>query len=110
LLYGSVTEDDILLKRELEELENSHPNQLKVFYVVDEGSNTWPGPKGRITKDLIEQVLPGPEIGNKLKIFTCGPPGLYKAVSGEKKSPSDQGELSGYLKDLGYSKDQVYKF
>lgn len=35
---------------------------------------------------------------------------MYKAISGMKKSPSDQGELEGYLKDLGYSKDEVYKF
>lgn len=40
----------------------------------------------------------------------CGPPGMYKAISGGKKSPQDQGELAGYLNDLGYSKDQVYKF
>ena len=33
----------------------------------------------------------------------------YKAISGGKKSPNDQGELDGILKELGYSKDQVYK-
>jgi hypothetical protein len=35
------------------------------------------------------------------------PPGMYEAVSGKKKSPSDQGELSGILQRLGYDKDQV---
>jgi len=35
------------------------------------------------------------------------PPGMYKAVSGMKKSPSDQGELSGILQKLGYDKEQV---
>lgn len=35
------------------------------------------------------------------------PPGLYKAVSGMKKSPTDQGELSGILQKLGYDKEQV---
>lgn len=35
------------------------------------------------------------------------PPAMYKAVSGGKKSPTDQGELSGILEKLGYSKDQV---
>jgi len=54
-------------------------------------------------------VLPGPESEN-IKVFVCGPPPMYKAISGGKKSPSDQGELTGYLKDLGYSKDQVFKF
>lgn len=32
-----------------------------------------------------------------------------KAISGGKKSPQDQGELDGALKELGYDKSQVYK-
>lgn len=32
------------------------------------------------------------------------------AISGNKKSPSDQGELKGLLADLGYTPNQVYKF
>jgi hypothetical protein len=32
---------------------------------------------------------------------------MYKAVSGGKKSPTDQGELSGILQKLGYDKEQV---
>lgn len=63
-----------------------------------------------MTKELLKTVLPEPKEGEKIKIFVCGPPGMYKAISGGKKSPADQGELTGYLKDLGYSKDQVYKF
>ena len=45
-----------------------------------------------------------------VKVSVCGPPGLYKAISGVRSKPTDQGELEGYLKQLGYSKDQVYKF
>jgi hypothetical protein len=36
------------------------------------------------------------------------PPGMYSAVSGGKKSPTDQGELTGILQKLGYDKEQVY--
>jgi len=40
---------------------------------------------------------------------------MYKAISGTKvisgtKGTWDQGEISGYLKELGYTKDDVYKF
>lgn len=35
---------------------------------------------------------------------------ICRAISGDKVSPKDQGELSGVLKDAGYTKDQVYKF
>lgn len=35
---------------------------------------------------------------------------MYKAISGGKVSPRDQGEVSGILKELGYTKEDVYKF
>ena len=65
--------------------------------------------KGHITKELLKTVLPEPKEAN-VKVFVCGPPGLYKAISGAMTSPADQGELTGMLKELGYSKEQVYKF
>ncbi|KAI5927298.1 hypothetical protein F4810DRAFT_722460 [Camillea tinctor] len=109
LVFGNVTEDDILLKRELQELENTYPQRFRAFYVLDQPPKEWAGGKGFITKDLLKTVLPEPKSGN-IKVFVCGPPGLYNAVSGNKVSPADQGELTGILKELGYSKDQVYKF
>jgi cytochrome-b5 reductase len=110
LVFGNVSEEDILLKKEFEHLENTYPQRFRAFYVLDNPPETWQGGKGFITKDLLKTVLPEPKEGEKIKIFVCGPPGMYKAISGGKKSPSDQGELDGILKELGYSKDQVYKF
>lgn len=109
LIYGNVTEDDILLKKELEEIENNYPNRFRVFYTLDNPPPSWSYGKGFITKELLKTVVPDPKSGN-IKIFVCGPPGLYNAVSGNKKSPQDQGELTGILKELGYTKDQVFKF
>ncbi|PSN67289.1 ferredoxin reductase-like protein [Corynespora cassiicola Philippines] len=110
LVFGNIKEEDILLKREFEHLENTYPQRFRAFYVLDNPPETWQGGKGYVTKELLKTVLPEPKEGEKIKIFVCGPPGMYKAISGGKKSPSDQGELDGYLKELGYSKDQVYKF
>ncbi|KAI1641369.1 hypothetical protein F4809DRAFT_6023 [Biscogniauxia mediterranea] len=109
LVFGNVTEEDILLKRELQDLENTYPQRFRAFYVLDQPPKDWVGGKGYINKDLLKTVLPEPKSGN-IKVFVCGPPGLYNAVSGNKVSPADQGELTGILKELGYSKDQVYKF
>lgn len=109
LVFGNVSEDDMLLKRELEELENTYPQRFRAFYVLDNPPDGWAGGKGYINKDLLKTVLPEPKVEN-IKLFVCGPPGMYKAISGPKTSPADQGELSGVLKELGYSKDQVYKF
>lgn len=109
LVFGNLTEEDILLKKELNELENTYPQRFRAFYVLDNPPKGWTGGKGFITKDLLKTVLPEPKEEN-IKVFVCGPPGLYKAISGNKVSPKDQGELSGILKELGYSKDQVFKF
>ncbi|OLL22688.1 NADH-cytochrome b5 reductase 2 [Neolecta irregularis DAH-3] len=106
LVYGNISEKDILLKRELEELELKHPN-FSVFYILDNPPSWWAGGKGYITKDLVAKIMPSPRDGN-IKIFVCGPPGLYTSVSGGKKSPTDQGDLTGMLKELGYSKEQVF--
>ena len=109
LVFGNLTEQDILLKQELSKLENEYPNRFRAFYVLDNPPEGWQQGAGHVTKELLKQVLPNPTEGN-VKAFVCGPPGLYKAVSGTKKSPQDQGELSGYLKELGWGKDQVFKF
>merc|ERR1711939_1185619 len=107
LVYGNVSEEDILLKKELQDLENKYPQRFRAFYLLDNPPEGWQQGKGFITKDVLKTVLL--KEGN-LKLFVCGPPGMYKAISGPKNSPADQGELSGYLAELGYNKDQVYKF
>lgn len=109
LVFGNVTEEDILLKKEFELLENTYPRRFRAFYLLDNPPADWAQGTGFVSKELLKTVLPEPKTEN-MKIFVCGPPGMYKAVSGGKASPKDQGELSGILKELGYSKDQVYKF
>lgn len=109
LVYGNISEEDILLKKELNELENMYPRRFRAYYTLDNPPEGWEQRKGFITKDFLKEVMPEPKEGN-IKVFVCGPPGLYSAISGTKKSPQDQGELSGALQELGYSKDQVFKF
>lgn len=109
LIFGNVTEDDILLRKEWNELENTFPRRFRAFYTLDKPPQDWTLGKGFINQDLLKTVMPEPKEEN-IKILVCGPPGLYKAISGTKNSPQDQGELGGSLKELGYNKDQVYKF
>ena len=109
LIFGNIKEEDILLKDEISKLENEFPQRLRAFYTLDSPSESWKFGKGFITKDLLKEVIPDPKSKN-IKVFVCGPPGLYKTLSGPKVSPQDQGDLSGILKELGYTKEQVYKF
>ena len=109
LVFGNVNEQDIILRKEFEKLEKDYPERFRAFYVLDNPPEGWKQGKGFITKDLLKETIPGPKEEN-VKVFVCGPPGLYKAISGAKKSPAEQGELTGVLSELGYDISQVYKF
>ncbi|KHC32118.1 NADH-cytochrome b5 reductase 2 [Candida albicans P76055] len=109
LIYGNLTPEDILLKKEIDAIASKHKDQVKVHYFVDKADEKkWEGQIGFITKEFLQKELEKP--GSDFKVFVCGPPGLYKAISGPKVSPTDQGELTGALKDLGFEKEHVFKF
>ncbi|KAH8948376.1 hypothetical protein BDL97_11G091300 [Sphagnum fallax] len=107
LVFANTTPDDILLKEKLDRLASAHPN-FKVFYVVDKPTEDWKGGRGYINKDVLLKALPSPS--DDTVILVCGPPGLMKLISGDKAKDKSQGEVEGLLKDLGYPKEQVYKF
>ncbi|XP_027331544.1 NADH-cytochrome b5 reductase-like protein [Abrus precatorius] len=107
LLYANVSPDDILLKQKLDILATSHPN-LKIFYTVDNPTKNWKGGAGLISKDMVVKGLPCPS--DDTLILVCGPPGMMKHISGEKAKDWSQGELSGILKEAGYTEQMVYKF
>lgn len=111
LFYGNVTEDDILIKDHIDAIAKQNPDQFKVHYFVDKPTQDWKGQTGFINQDYLEKNMfkPGDHTGN-VKVFVCGPPPFYEAFSGNKVSPQDQGELKGMLKDMGFNKDQVFKF
>ncbi|KAL2679405.1 hypothetical protein Neosp_010179 [[Neocosmospora] mangrovei] len=109
LILGNITEEDILLKEKLDDLEKTYPGRFRAFYALSKPSKDWTGDTGRISKDLLRTTLPSP-MSENIKLFVCGPPGLMKAISGTMANPVEQGELSGVLHELGYTKDQVHKF
>ena len=53
ILYGSVKQDDIVLKNELEAIEASCPD-VKVVHVLSDEPD-WPGEKGFISREIIEK-------------------------------------------------------
>lgn len=109
LVYGSRSSDDIILKKELDELARKHPGRLELTYLVDkdplpEGG----GHLGYVTAPLLKSALPKPSSDSI--VFVCGPPPLVSLVSGPKAKDKTQGELVGLLKDLGYKAENVFKF
>jgi len=109
LIFGNVTEADILLREEFDALKKRHPNTFDVVHVLQKPEKDWSGPKGYITADLLKLHVAPPSLGEKVKVFICGPPPQVAALAG-KKDGMKQGELGGALKKLGYKDEQVYKF
>ena len=111
LLYGNKTINDIPLKKELDDLQRMHPDKFQVEYFVSETPKNQKMESfhiGNINKTFLKDNIPSAT--ENTQIFVCGPTGFMKAMCGDKKNLLVQGTLSGYLKELGYSKTQVHKF
>ncbi|KAI7854529.1 hypothetical protein BDC45DRAFT_545266 [Circinella umbellata] len=109
LIFTNQTEDDILLRKELDGYAKQFPYRFKVIYGVDRPSPGWKGHTGFVTKELIQKHLPGPDTPSSV-IFVCGPDPQLAAIAGPKAEDKSQGQLGGILKELGYPQDHVYKF
>ncbi|XP_062568225.1 NADH-cytochrome b5 reductase 3-like isoform X2 [Saccostrea cucullata] len=72
LLFANQTEDDILLRTELEGLQESYPTRLKVWYTLDRPTEGWKYSKGFVSDEMIKNHLPPPS--NDTVILMCGPP------------------------------------
>ena len=107
LVFANVTEADILLKDQLDDLAKKHSN-FKVHYVLNQAPQGWNGSVGHVNADILKKYMPAPSDDNI--VMVCGPPPMMKVLSGPKKSASEQGELSGLLKELNYTEAQVFKF
>lgn len=103
LIYANVKEDDILLRKELDDLVKEHPSRFGVQYFLNEPPQGWKGGEGFVSKEAIEKYLPKP--AGDIKVLLCGPPPMINAM---KK----------HLDELGYDKpntisklpDQVFCF
>ncbi|KAJ3030133.1 UNVERIFIED_CONTAM: NADH-cytochrome b5 reductase [Siphonaria sp. JEL0065] len=107
LVFGNVSEQDIILKDYLDELAAAHKDRLTVHYIIDQASEGWNGYVGYITTDILTAVLPKPGQG---KVFISGPNAFLGSVSGLKGPNFTQGEVGGLLEKLGYTSADVYKF
>lgn len=103
LLYANVSENDILLKAEIEALEKKHPDQFKVHYVLNNPPENWTGSVGFITPEIMETHLRKHTENTNLLI--CGPPPMVSSI---KKAA----QTLGYPKGRPVSKlgDQVFVF
>ena len=97
LLYANQTEEDILVRDELETLQREHGDRFSLWYTVDRApeNREWKYDTGFITKEMVEKHLLFPDTKDT-QFFMCGPPPMLKFAC----QPA--------LRELGYSeKDWV---
>ncbi|CAF2470913.1 unnamed protein product [Rotaria sp. Silwood2] len=76
LLFANQTEQDILLRDELELLAASNSDRFKIWYTIDRESEEWKYSKGFINEDMLREHMPPP--GDDVLICICGPPPMIK--------------------------------
>ena len=106
ILYGSVKANDIVLKKELDELEKAC-HDVKVVHVLSDEPD-WPGEKGFISREIIEKYST-PDC----TYMFCGPLAMFRfvkkaldemGISGRRfrhdvvNNPADVSTLPGYPK------------
>jgi ferredoxin-NADP reductase len=76
LFYGCRTENDIVFKKEFEEIAQKNKN-MKIVFTVNEATAQWKGATGIINAEMIKRELPD----YKENVFyACGPPPMVKAM------------------------------
>jgi len=76
LLYGNLTERDIVFRKELTKMQEQNKN-LKVMFTLDHPSEDWTGYTGYIDAKMIKAEIP--DYMDRV-FYTCGPPGMIRAI------------------------------
>lgn len=85
------TENDILLRGELERFAQLYPDQFEVTHVLSNPDDSWKGERGFVNKDILHRCCFPPD--EKSVALLCGPPGLI------------QHAVMPVLLEWGYSQD-----
>ncbi|KAK7576282.1 hypothetical protein V9T40_012568 [Parthenolecanium corni] len=96
LLFANQTEEDILLRDELEQVAKEHPDQFKFWYTVDRPTESWKYSSGFVSAEMIADHLYGPS--EDTLVLMCGP------------KPMIQFACNPALEKLGYDPKLRFKY
>jgi ferredoxin-NADP reductase len=82
LLYGNLSDMDIVFKEDLEEMQAKNSN-LKIVFTVDEPSPSWKGRVGLINSQMIKTEIP--DFKDRM-FYTCGPQLMVSAIGDELRN------------------------
>lgn len=82
LWYGNRNEEEIIFRKHLEELQSLYPNRLDVHYYLSQPLDSWTGPKGRLSEEVIYNMVLELFMTDQYRkeYFLCGPEGMIQAA------------------------------
>lgn len=93
LIFANQTEEDILLRKELEAIQG---DRFHLWYTLDRPPEGWKYSNGFINTEMCRNHLPAPSKDTML--FVCGPPPMIKFAC----EPA--------FKELGFTSDDWFAF
>ena len=114
-------EEDILMRAELDQLAQAHPERFAVSYALTAPpSSGWHGYTGRGDAEMIRATLPPPTHDGQTMVLVCGKDGFVETWGGPvgrgpkkpdgSKGGKVQGPLLGLLAEAGYKAEEVFKY
>jgi ring-1,2-phenylacetyl-CoA epoxidase subunit PaaE len=81
LIYGNRSEESIIFKQKIEELENQYGKRFNVQHLLSRPSDTWVGQKGRISQGVAIRLLKDADTDfSQDEFYLCGPVGMMEDV------------------------------
>ncbi|KAL1838351.1 hypothetical protein VTJ49DRAFT_2782 [Mycothermus thermophilus] len=80
LLDGNTTEEDILLRAELDEIKQAGGERCRVVHTLSRPGEGWTGLRGRMDRGFFEREVGAPPAERDAMVLVCGPEGMEKAA------------------------------
>ena len=82
IIDANKTEDDILMREQLDDLQKKHKDQLKITHVLShpKDDKKWQVLKGHVNADIIKKNCFEPQEGGTA-VFLCGPPAMIQKAA-----------------------------
>lgn len=115
LIYGCRTEKDILLQKELEEIQAQNPDRFKIMYALSQNHKTNKkfANAEKISKGMILDLCKSENLlqtssNKKCQVWVCGTPSFYLTICGKREEKKLSPDC--ILKELGFEENQIVKF
>ena len=79
IVDANKSQDDILLRDQLDKMAKENPNQVKITHVLSHPKDGWDGVKGHVNADIIKTSCFAPE--RESVAFLCGPPAMIQKAA-----------------------------